>query len=212
MISSRLSFLSLAFITPCMVNAATLQFDFSATQDIFGNNVGVQPGSYFLIDTTVVNTSSTAGAGLFDSAVNGGHIDVVDLNGPASYELTDAVPITTSTSSNGLNTVWTIGAATGPQPAQIELTFSGLDLITDLSDDFSIYNDSFLGGSVTTTDSNPLIGETTINIGSDFLVSDVSDLAPVPLPPTFYLMASSLIMLLWRSNLSFSSAKTLMTS
>jgi hypothetical protein len=188
-----------------MVNAATLQFNFNASQDVFGNDIGVQPGSYFVVDTSVIDTSTTAGTGLFDSAVTGGHVEVVDLNGPATYDSTTPASITATT--DGSNTIWSIPVETGPQPAEMELIFSGTDLSTDLVDDFSIYNDAFLSGTVYTT--SPL-GAMNIPVASDFSVSDISEVAPVPLPPTFFLMASSLIMLMWRGNFSFASMKALM--
>jgi hypothetical protein len=185
-----------------MLNAATLQFDFSATQDILGNNIGIQPGSYIQVDTSVVNSSITPSSGLFEDAIVGGHVEVVDLNGPTTYDSGETTSI--STTNDGTNTTWIIPVETGPQSAEIQFTFSGVDLTTDLSDDYNIYNDSFVSGVVITA--NPLGGDLNLPVGDDFLVSDVS---PVPLPPTFYLMASSLIMLLWRSNLSFSDIKTL---
>jgi hypothetical protein len=71
-----------------MVNAAMLRFDASATTTFVGAEFGMLSGSYFIVDTSVTNSSTDPLNSQFLNSIVGGHIDAMDpLNGPVSSNI-----------------------------------------------------------------------------------------------------------------------------
>jgi hypothetical protein len=185
---------------PGFVNAALLRVDYSAVNEL---GFGIQDGSYFVFDSAVADSSTEPNNGLFEDAITDGQMNVVGFSGPMSYDLTDTISISTLT--DGTNTTWSIPLESDDATANLSIEFSGTTLATSLMDDSAFYNDNFIGGVVETSG-------IAIDFGNDFSVSTVSPVSAVPIPPAFYLMASSLLVLLWRSNFSFSDARALLTN
>jgi hypothetical protein len=195
-------------VAPSVLNAAMLRFDVTATDSTFAGEIGLLSGTHFIIDTNVANSSTDPTSTQFSNSIVGGYVDTMHpINGPVSSEITDANSGSITATNDGLNTTWTIPVE-GDDPTQtatMSIEFGGVDLYTELSDDAAFYNDNYRGGSV----ASPGL---TIDF-DEFMVTDVSSApAPVPLPPTAYLMLSALGMMLWRSNLSVSQLKQLLTS
>jgi hypothetical protein len=188
-------------VAPGFVNAALLRVDYSAMNDM---GFGIQSGSYFVFDSAVANSSTDPNNGLFENAITAGQMNVVGFSGPVSYDLTDTISISTST--DGTGTTWSIPLESDDASASLSIEFSDTTLATSFLDDSAFYNDNFIGGVVETSG-------VAIDLGNDFAVSSVSPppVSAVPIPPTFYLMASSLLVLLWRSNFSISDARALLT-
>lgn len=202
---------------PGVLNAALLRFDVAATAanplyPLFDSNqnVGLFDGSYFVIDTSVINTSTSPTSGQFVDSIVAGHIETYDPeHGTTIADITDERQGTINTTNDGLNTTWEIIASSedGGQSATTLINFSGTSLFNNLDYDDAYYNDAYIIGTVT---ASALGREMTIDF-TQFEVTDVTP-APVPLPPTVYLMASALGLMLWRSNLSVTQVKQLLTS
>jgi hypothetical protein len=203
----RRSLCTLALAVPTFANAALLQFNFDAPLSP-NSDFGVQSGSYFVVDTDYTADSS----GTYAGAIVEGHILANDpITGSAvlgGSDPEDAVDLGTTYNSDG-STTWTINVVdptNADKRATMTLNFEGIDLSTDLVDSPDSYN--FIDGSVFAQNpENSVTPEITLAIGN-FSVADVSPTpSPVPLPPSFLLMASSLLFLFGRGKLSFSSAK-----
>jgi hypothetical protein len=199
-----------ALVVPSVLNAAMLRFDVTATDSTFAGEIGVLSGSHLIIDTDTANSSTDPTNTLFSNSIVGGHLDTMHpINGPVSADITDANSGSITATNDGINTTWTIPIQ-GENPsdtATMTIEFGGVDLYSELSDDEAFYNDNYRGGTV----ESPGL---TIDF-DEFAVTDVTSAStpdPVPLPPTVYLMLSGLGMMLWRSNLSVSQLKQLLTS
>jgi hypothetical protein len=193
-----------ALTAPGIVNAAMLRFDVSATTSFLTTEIGLLSGSYFVVDTSVTNSSTDPVGSLFANSIVSGHVETMDpINGLVSADITDANSGSISATNDGVNTTWLIPVAgeSTSQSADMTINYGGLDLYANLLDDSAIYNNNFLDGTVTAN-----------GVTIPFNEFSVSDVSPVPLPPTIFLMATSLVMLLWRSHLSISNIKGLLTT
>jgi hypothetical protein len=193
-------------ILPGIASAAMLRFDITASKDSAVGEIGLLSGSYFIVDTSVANSSANSSRGLFTDSIVAGHIEAFDpFDGQVSTDLNESNMGSIIAKGADGDTRWTIPLVEPGEsdPPELIMNFSGLDLVENLLDDASFYNDNFIDGYL--SDSG-----TTISINT-FSVSELEP-APVPIPPTFLLMASSLGLLLWRSNLSFSNLRGLLAS
>lgn len=208
----RRSLCTLALAVPTFANAALLQVNFEAPFGTTGT-LGALPGSYFVLDTDYTADST----GTYVGAIVEGHIIASDpFSGTAilgGNTPADAVDLGTSYDAATGSTTWSIfveDPVVVGKNATMTLNFGGIDLATDLLDDPDSYNDSFSSGTVDAADPNNPFSPVHLTI-STFNVVDISPVpdtpSPVPLPPSFLLMASSLLLLFGRGKFSFTNAK-----
>lgn len=202
----RSSLLILAVLSPSILNAAMLRFDVSATDVMIGQTVGMLPGSYFVLDTSVPNTSAMSNVSSFADSIVSGEITTHDPFNGTMLNIIDDTNSGTITATNNLSgeTNWFVPVMEGDNPSTMELNFSDSigDLMNGLLDDAGFYNTNFLDGLVR-VENVPFAGTVEIAFNG-FNVTDITPPAPVPVPPAFLLMASSLIAFFMRHKLTLS--------
>jgi hypothetical protein len=198
------SLLLSVLIVPGALNAAMLTFNVDASTDFFGTQIGLLEGSHFVVDTSVPNSSSDPSTTQFSNSIVGGTI-ITSQPGqgePTTTEITDANSATIEATNDGSNTTWTVNVVNDEgQEAKMTMLFNSTDFFGTLEHDWSSYNDLYDSGTILAN-----------GIPMELSLTVEQPPAPIPLPPTVYLMASALGMMLWRSGLSVSQVKQLLSS